>query len=212
MNAHTERTTWAGPNGPIEVAVDLPQAPIGLALVSHPHPLFGGTLDNKVVQTIARAFILLGYAVVRPNFRGVGLSAGEHDHGRGETQDQLWVIEYAKAHILGGSLADRPLALAGFSFGAFVTSHVAHTLAAQGAPAEKLVLVGTATSRFDVAPVPANTLVIHGEVDETVPLNTVYDWARPQQLPVIVLPGVEHFFHGRLPQLRDLIVRLYPAM
>ena len=217
MNPKTERLVWPGPNGAIEVAIDYPtlastqHLPRGLAVVAHPHPLFGGTLDNKVAQTIAKAFLQLGYAVVRPNFRGVGASAGEHNHGIGETDDHLWVIEHAKTHLLDGALKHLPLALAGFSFGAFVTSHAAQRLSEMGTPAERLLLVGTATSRFDVAPVPADTVIIHGEVDDTVPLESVLEWARPQQLPVVVLPGVEHFFHGRLPQLRDLIVKLYPA-
>ena len=215
MNAKTERVLWQGPNGPIEVAIDYPDSmdatAKGLAVIAHPHPLFGGTLDNKVVQTIARAFVSLGFVTVRPNFRGVGLTAGQHDHGKGEAQDHLWVIQHAKESLHNGALAALPLALAGFSFGAFVTTHVAQALQTMGTPAERLVLVGTATSRFEVAPVPADTVVIHGEVDDTVPLQTVLDWARPQQLPVVVLPGVEHFFHGRLPQLRDLIVKLYPA-
>jgi alpha/beta superfamily hydrolase len=215
MNSSTERTQWAGPHGPIEIAIDMPTASSaasirGLAVIAHPHPLFGGTLDNKVVQTIARAFVQLGYVTVRPNFRGVGNTAGQHDNGCGEIQDHLWVIAHAQQHILAGALAEKPLALAGFSFGAFVTSHVAQHLAEQGKGAERMVLVGTATSRFEVANVPPDTIVIHGEQDETVPLHTVFDWARPQHLPVIVMPGVEHFFHGKLPQLRDLIIQQYP--
>jgi alpha/beta superfamily hydrolase len=102
------------------------------------------------------------------------------------------------------------LALAGFSFGAYVTSHAAAQLATTER-LEKLVLVGTAASRFQVAPVLAalhdKTLVVHGEVDDTVPLASVMDWARPQSLPVTVIPGVEHFFHGQLPLLRSLVSR-----
>lgn len=192
--------------------MDAPDAgPIrGVAVIAHPHPLFGGTMDNKVVQTMARAFVQCGWRAVRFNFRGVGGSAGGYDEGRGELQDLLAVIQsQAPAGLL---------ALAGFSFGAFVTSHAAAALASERA-IEKLVLVGTAASRFEVAPVHpdlhARTLVVHGEVDDTVPLASVMDWARPQNLPVTVIPGVEHFFHGQLPLLRGLVARHilspYPA-
>ena len=155
-----------------------------------------------MVQTLARAFTQCGWTAVRFNFRGVGVSTGSHDEGRGELQDLLAVVRHAAPA--------GPLALAGFSFGAFVTSHAAAQLAAER-PIAKLVLVGTAASRFAVAPVPAVlhpcTLVIHGEQDDTVPLADVLAWARPQTLPVTVIPGVEHFFHGQLPLLRGLVAR-----
>jgi alpha/beta superfamily hydrolase len=173
-----------------------------VAVIAHPHPLFGGTMDNKVVQTLARAFVQCGWRAVRFNFRGVGGSAGVYDQGQGELQDLLAVV------------ADRasagPLALAGFSFGAFVTSHAIAQLGPQR-PLEKMVLVGTAASRFTVAELAPElherALVVHGEIDDTVPLASVLDWARPQKLPVTVIPGVEHFFHGQLPLLRSLVVR-----
>lgn len=204
MNAQTERFTIDGPVGAIEIAIDRPAgAPRGITLVAHPHPLFGGTLDNKVAQTLARAFVQLGYAVVRPNFRGVGQSAGEHDKGIGERDDLLAVIAWMRRQPGWDSL---PLALAGFSFGTFVLSHVAKTLEAAGTPAQRLVFVGTAASNWDVADVPADTLVIHGEVDDTVPLQSVLDWARPQKLPIVVIPGGEHFFHGLLPLLKQIVV------
>lgn len=204
MNAQTERFTIDGPVGAIEIAIDRPAgAPRGITLVAHPHPLFGGTLDNKVAQTLARAFVQLGYAVVRPNFRGVGQSAGEHDKGIGERDDLLAVIAWMCRQPGWDAL---PLALAGFSFGTFVLSHVAKTLEAAGTPAQRLVFVGTAASNWDVADVPADTLVIHGEVDDTVPLQSVLDWARPQKLPIVVIPGGEHFFHGLLPLLKQIVV------
>lgn len=204
MNAQTEKLLIEGPVGSIELAVDIPEeAPRGLVLVAHPHPLFGGTMDNKVAQTLARAFVQLGYAAVRPNFRGVGRSAGEHDNGIGERDDLMAVIGWMRARA---GWAELPLALAGFSFGTYVLSHVAQRLAEAGTPAQRLVFVGTAASRWDVAPVPEDTIVIHGEQDDTVPLQAVFDWARPQSLPVIVIPGGEHFFHGRLPLLRRLVV------
>ncbi|HAX19278.1 MAG TPA: alpha/beta hydrolase [Hydrogenophaga sp.] len=203
MNAQTEYSLQAGPAGELEVAIDRPTGdPVGVAVLAHPHPLHGGTLSNKVVQTLARACVLAGWTAVRFNFRGVGRSEGTYDEGRGELADLLSVIE---AQAPSG-----PLCLAGFSFGAFVTSHAASQLQAQR-EIRRLVLVGTAASRFEVAPVPAElhprTLVIHGEQDDTVPLASVMAWARPQVLPVLVVPGGGHFFHGQLPLLRELVLR-----
>ena len=203
MNANTQRRQIAGAVGPIELLIDTPsEPPVGVAVLSHPHPLFGGTMDNKVVQTLARAFVQCGWQAVRFNFRGVGASAGVHDEGRGETEDLLSVIQQMAPQ--------GPLALAGFSFGAFVTSHAVARLAGTR-DLRKVVLVGTAASRFEVAPVPPElhdiTLAIHGEADDTVPLSAVMDWARPQSLPVLVIPGGGHFFHGQLPLLKNLIVR-----
>ena len=208
MNAQTESWTLQGPAGAIQAACDRPAgtAPArGVAILSHPHPLFGGTMDNKVVQTLARAFVQAGWTAVRYNFRGVGQSAGSYDEGRGEVEDLL--------HVIAQMAPAGPLALAGFSFGAFVTSQALQRLLAQAVPREpeRLVLVGTAVSRFEVIPVPAalheRTCVIHGEVDDVVPLADVMDWARPQTLPVTVVPGVGHFFHGQLPVLKQLVMR-----
>lgn len=204
MNSATQSLTLQGVAGSLEALRDVPPDGLvrGTVVIAHPHPLFGGTMQNKVVQTLARAFVQCGWQAVRFNFRGVGASAGVYDEGRGEAADMLSVIEQAAP--------DGPLALAGFSFGAFVTSHVVQAVHAQR-PVDKLVLVGTAASRFTVAPVAPElherTLVIHGEQDDTVALSSVMDWARPQNLPVTVIPGVEHFFHGQLPLLRSLVVR-----
>ena len=200
MNAQTQRLKIAGPAGDIEAALDVPAAaPRGLAVVCHPHPQHGGTMDNKVVQTLARAFVQLGYAALRFNFRGVGASAGSWAQGPGEIDDALAVVARQRA-------PGQPLMLAGFSFGAYVASHVAARLAAAGTPVERLVLVGPAASRFDMPAVPAGTLVLHGEADDVVPLAAVFDWARPQSLPVTVIPGAGHFFHGQLPLLKSLVV------
>lgn len=212
MNAHTQVLTVAGPAGAIDVSVDLPQGTParGLALVAHPHPLFGGTKDNKVAQTLARAFVQLGYATVRPNFRGVGGTAGEHDNGIGEQDDLLAVIEWMRGRQEWLEQAgSAPLALGGFSFGSYVASHVARRLAEAGTPVQRLAMVGTAASRWQVAPVPADTIVIHGEQDETVPLASVLDWARPQELPVIVIPGADHFFHRKLHLIKQLVVNAW---
>lgn len=202
MNAHTRRSSIAGPAGPIECALDLPgeRSPRGLAVLAHPHPLFGGTMDNKVVQTMARALLQLGWRVLRFNFRGVGGTAGTHDEGRGESEDLLAVIAAQRQ-------PGEALVLGGFSFGAYVTTLAQAALSEAERP-ERLLLVGPSTQRATPAPVPVErTLVIHGEADEVVPLSAVLDWARPQHLPVVVMPGVGHFFHGQLPQLRNLIVR-----
>jgi hypothetical protein len=197
-----ERLAIAGPAGPLEVAINVPDgAPVGLALVAHPHPQQGGTLDNKVVQTLAKTFVALGYAAVRFNFRGVGQSAGAFDEGVGETDDALAALAHGRARF-GVAL---PLALAGFSFGTFVQTRVA-----QSVEFERLVLVAPAVGRFTIGSVPPETIVIHGEEDDVVPLAEVLAWARPQALPLIVFPGCGHFFHGRLVQLQQVVTSMYP--
>jgi len=200
MNAHTVRQTLAGPAGAIECALDAPSGePVGVAVICHPHPVHGGTLDNKVVQTLARAFLQLGYRTVRFNFRGAGGSEGQWDEGRGEIDDALAVIAAHRDPA-------KPFLLAGFSFGAFVAAEAASRLPEATRP-QRMVLVGPSTQKQPVAPVPADTVVIHGEADEVVPLSATLDWARPQALPVIVLPGVGHFFHGQLSLLKNLVVQ-----
>jgi len=207
MNAGTQRSTAAGPAGAIDCAIDSPAGPPrGVAVLCHPHPLHGGTMDNKVVQTLARAFVQLGLLAVRFNFRGIGASQGNWDEGRGEVDDAMAVIA---AHRIPG----QPLVLGGFSFGAYVASQAAARLAS-GPPAEaaeRVVLIGPAVQNFAVAPVPAGTLVVHGEQDDVVPLSAVFDWARPQQLPVTVLPGAGHFFHGQLPVLKQIVVAAWAS-
>ena len=203
MNSQTQRITWRGEAGAIEGLLDQPEgAARGVAVVAHPHPLFGGTMDNKVVQTLARAFVQCGWTVARFNFRGVGASEGAHDSGAGEARDFLSVVEQAAP--------TGALAIAGFSFGSFVASHAIQFLWERRA-VDKIVFVGTATERLAVADVPESlhekTLVVHGEQDDTVSLASVMDWARPQSLPVTVVPGGGHFFHGQLPLLKSLVVR-----
>ena len=196
----TERGTIDGPAGALEIALYVPAPmPRGIALVAHPHPLQGGTLDNKVAQTLARTFFALGYIAVRFNFRGVGRSQGTFDDGAGETADALAALAHARARFdpRGDTL---PVVLAGFSFGTYVQTELARSVAA-----ERLVLVGPAVRRFAPAPLPADTIVIHGEEDDVVPLAEVFAWARPQELPVVVFPGCGHFFHGRLPRLQRTI-------
>jgi alpha/beta superfamily hydrolase len=203
MNAQTERFELAGPAGRLQALRDRPEGQaLGVAVIAHPHPLYGGTMDNKVVQTLARAFVQAGWTAVRFNFRGVGASDGTHDNGQGEVDDMLAVVS--------GAAHDGPLALAGFSFGAYVAARAVEALW-RTRDLRKVVLVGTAASRFQVPPVPADvqerTLVVHGEQDDTVALASVMDWARPQTLPVTVVPGGGHFFHGQLPLLKNLVLR-----
>ena len=192
-----ERLLIDGPAGKIEIDINDPgSSRRGIALIAHPDPVQGGTKDNKVVTTLARTFFSLGYVAIRPNFRGVGASEGVHDGGRGETDDLLAVAGYAKRRF-----GELPVLLAGFSFGGFVQTRVA-----QRAAALRLVLVGPAVNRFPAQAVPRNTLVIHGEYDEVVPLAAVLDWARPQNLPVVVVPGCGHFFHGQLGVLSQIVL------
>ena len=196
--ASLKRAMIDGPAGKIETDVNDPGgARRGIALIAHPNPVQGGTKDNKVVTTLAKAFFALGYVTARPNFRGVGASEGRHDQGRGETEDLMAVAAHLKRQY-----GDLPLVLAGFSFGSFVQTRVASRL-----PPQRMVLVAPAVSRFPTEAVPPDTLVVHGEQDDVVPLAAVLDWARPQGLPVVVVPGGEHFFHGRLNLLADIVVR-----
>jgi alpha/beta superfamily hydrolase len=194
------RSSIAGPAGTLEVAFNVPEGALrGIALIAHPHPLQGGTLDNKVVQTLAKTFAALGYAAVRFNFRGVGLSEGQFADGIGETDDALAALAAAKLEF-----GELPVALAGFSFGSYVQTRVAHVITA-----ERLVLIGPAVKRFPIEVVPPDTIVIHGEEDDVVALADVLAWARPQQLPIMVFPGCGHFFHGRLPQLQRVITGMW---
>lgn len=204
-----------GPDGKIEVFVDLPagdEMPRGIALVAHPHPLFGGTADNKVVTTLARALRGKGCVTLRPSFRGVGGSQGAHDHGDKETGDLLAVLAWAQQRW--GIL---PLTLAGFSFGAFVMTRVAKKLADQQHAARWMILVGTAAGYIEGArsyateAVAPGTLVIHGAQDTTVPLANVLAWAEPLELPVVVVPGADHFFHRKLHILQDIVRRGWPS-
>lgn len=236
MSRH-ERVLLDGPDGRIELFVEPHDAATGIALIAHPHPLFGGTADNKVVTTLARTFRELGCTTLRPSFRGVGGSEGEHDHGIAETRDLLAVHAWAR----GRFGHDLPVYLAGFSFGAHVVARLAKRLQETGDPAARLVLIGTASGtigpprsqeqlaaphgganavlgrpgdgiveglrKYETAAVPADTVVIHGARDETVPLENVLAWAEPMDLPVTVLPGADHFFHRRLHLIREIIRR-----
>ena len=188
----------AGPAGNLEGVAHLPDGePRAIAVVAHPLPTMGGTMDNKVVTTLAKTFSELGFVALRFNFRGVGASEGNFDSGSGEVEDTLAVIAHAK-EVFG----ELPLVLSGFSFGGYVQARVAQHLHPQP---DRLVLVAPAVGRFAMPRVPHGTLVIHGDKDEVVPFADMLDWARVQHLPIVVLPDAEHFFHGRLNQLRELV-------
>jgi alpha/beta superfamily hydrolase len=202
-----KRVFTDGPDGKIEIFVELHEDATGLALIAHPHPLYGGTADNKVVITLARAFSHLGCHTVRPNFRGVGASEGSHDLGNAETDDLLAVLD-DMSDCFG---RDLPVYLAGFSFGAFVITRLAKRLVEAGRPAKRLVLVGTAAGYVDgsrhylTEAVPSDTLVIHGSEDTTVPLSNVLEWAEPLEIIVNVIPGADHFFHRKLHLISRVI-------
>jgi alpha/beta superfamily hydrolase len=203
MRPGSQRLSVAGPAGAIECALDMPAAAParGVAVICHPHPQHGGTMDNKVVQTLARALLHLGYRTVRFNFRGVGASEGGWDAGRGEVDDALAVVAALRE-------PGRPLVLAGFSFGGYVAAAAGARLADDDR-AERLVLVGPSTQKHDLPAVPDDTLVVHGELDDVVPLAATLAWARPQSLPVMVVPGGGHFFHGQLNLLKNIVLRAW---
>jgi len=194
------KVIFAGAAGLLEGVAHLPVGqPRAIAVLAHPLPTMGGTMENKVITTLAKTFVELGFAALRFNFRGVGNSEGEFDSGNGEVQDVLAVVQHAQTEF--GHL---PLILSGFSFGGYVQARAAQHLHPHP---HRLVLIAPAVGRYEVPHVPHNTLLIHGEQDEVVPLADVMDWARPQHLPVVVLPEAGHYFHGRLHQIKQLVLQ-----
>lgn len=204
MIGRTASALIPGPAGELEVVVEGPDAAQarGLVVIAHPHPLMGGTLDNKVVHTLARAFVAEGWQAVRFNFRGVGQSTGTWDEGRGEVDDLLAVVTHHQA----AAGEPTPLALAGFSFGGYAAAAAAHRLEAQGQPVRPLVLVSPAVSKNEVPDVAPHALVVQGDQDDVVPLDDVLAWAQPQGLPVTVVPQAGHFFHGQLGVLKQHVL------
>jgi alpha/beta superfamily hydrolase len=208
MPAHTEIVAFAGQAGRIDCAIDWPAStPRGWALVLHPHPLHEGTRDNKVVTTIARACVQEGLVALRPDFRGVRASEGEFDKAVGETADMLELVaQFLRQHP---ELAGLPWVLAGFSFGTAVAAQLHAGLEENGLPRPAaLMLAGAAVWRFQFRELqlPDDTLVVHGEQDEVVPLQEVFDWTRERAVPVVVIPGASHFFHGKLLLLKQLVL------
>jgi uncharacterized protein len=204
-----------GVSGAIDLLVEEPDGnePRGIAWVGHPHPLFGGTRDNKVVQTMARALLALGYQVLRQNFRGVGASGGTFDHGTGETADALQVLNWARA-----KQPNLPIVVCGFSFGSVVAANLFQIFNQNDDPKvglnpaliaapniEHIVLVGTAVSRWTVPPVPQTSLIVHGAQDDVIPLAEVQAWADKHQLKLTVVESTGHFFHGQLNHLKNLM-------
>ena len=207
MAAHTETVQFDGLAGKIDCAFDWPDEPaVGWALVLHPNPAQGGTRDNKVVTTMARACVQQKLVAVRPNFRGIGLSEGEFDHGQGEMLDMAALVEQFRVRY--PELAAGQWVLGGFSFGTSIGLQLFAQWQAQSRPLPNLViLAGSAALRFRhfASAVPADALVIHGEQDDVVPLSEVLDWARPLDIPITVIPDAGHFFHGKLLILRQLL-------
>jgi len=203
MAGPRERALLRGAAGDIEIVASAVESPRVVCVIAHPHPLFGGTMDNKVVTTLARALAESGAAVFRFNFRGVGKSQGEHDEGRGETDDMVQVAGHAQSLHPG-----LPLILAGFSFGGAVA-----TRASCRVEFSQLILIAPGFRRFTgkgfgEPPDPNDpTLVVHGDLDETVPLSDSILWATPREVPVAVVPGGEHFFHRKLHILREIVSR-----
>lgn len=207
MSKKTEIVQFHGKAGVIDCAIDWPaDEPQGWALVLHPNPVQGGSRDNKVVTTLARACVQHGLVAVRPNFRGIGDSAGSFDEGRGETEDMLMLVSQFRERypeLFGGKWV-----LGGFSFGTCIGAQLYAALKAAGEPLPQLVmLAGSAVLRFrhGDAEVPPDALVVHGEHDDVVPMEEVMQWARPIDMPVVVIPNAGHFFHGKLLILRDLV-------
>ena len=217
--------------GAAELSIDFPEElrsdsdfkVRGIALIGHPHPLLGGSMDNKVAQTLAKTFNMLGYVSARPNFRGVGQSQGSFDDGVGEIDDLEQILEWLQTpssweQLLGlpaqswhSEVARLPFVLAGFSFGSFVNSNLTKRLIEKGRTPERLILVGSAAGKWEMPNVPQNTIVIHGEVDETIPLQAVFDWLQQQEIIVHVIPGADHFFHRKLHLIRDTVMGLWHA-
>ncbi len=198
----TERLFIEGPEGPLEALVETPATPVpgAVAVCCHPHPLFGGTMQNKVVHALARAALDLGVPAVRFNFRGVGGSGGSYDHGAGEAEDAIAVADWAARRFEASRLW-----AAGFSFGSFVAYRLAHERRAA-----RLVAVAPPVQRFDFSLLPPPAcpwLVAQGDQDELVNHDAVLEWTRELSNPprVELFPGADHFFHGRITELRERV-------
>jgi alpha/beta superfamily hydrolase len=202
--SRTQALTLAGPVGALETRLETPDGdatPAVFGVVCHPHPLFGGTMDNKVAHTLARSMLECGAAAFRFNFRGVGASGGTFDNGRGETDDLAAVVAEGRRRFPAAVLW-----LGGFSFGAFVALRGAQTLAPV-----KLVAVAPPVARFDLGAVAnpdCDWMLVQGDADDVVPADAVLAWAaqQPRKPRLHVLSGAGHFFHGKLHELKPLVL------
>ena len=205
MKAPAEHKLFVkGPAGKLETIVLVPASKSrGIAIIAHPHPLYQGNMDNKVVYILSKALLESGYLTVKFNFRGVGASEGNHAEGIGEIDDVLAVTQSIR-HQYDIEPDHLPLLLAGFSFGGAIQAYVAQQL-----NPEKLVLIAPSVARMKAPPVvdhADSVLIVHGSLDDIVSLQSVLDWAAPQTIPVTVIPGAEHFFHGKLAILKQVIL------
>ena len=203
MSAITQKSFIDGPVGKLETVLGEPESsPKGIAVIAHPHPLHGGTMDNKVVHTLFSALLELEFITVKFNFRGVGRSEGSFGQGVGETEDVIAVTQ-AIRNQFSHQFTEIPLLLAGFSFGGAVQLHAAEKLAP-----EFLLLVAPSVANLRAPPVPETTqyaLIIHGDKDDVILPEAVLGWAEPAAQPVLIVPGAEHFFHGKLALLKRLV-------
>lgn len=196
-----------GPAGNLELLAEEPEnitANSPIAIICHPHPLYGGTMQNKVVHTIAKACLELGMPAIRFNFRGVGKSEGHFEHGLGEQQDCIAVATWVREQY-----PDRPIWLAGFSFGSFVAYQAFTEIKAQ-----RLLLVAPAVGLFQFKPMDNINIpwcVIQGKEDEITPPDSVEAWVKSQAVPpkFFYLDDVSHFFHGKLNLLREIITEVW---
>ncbi len=198
-----EELRLAGPAGVIEAVISYPAAPaevFAVVIICHPHPLYGGSMTNKVVHTLSESFNDMGMLTLRFNFRGVGRSEGQFDHGKGEADDLLALSRWLRERYAGA-----PLWLAGFSFGAYVVLRAQPEVMAQ-----RLLLVAPPVSMFDfdrLAPVAVPWMVVQGAHDEIIDCQAVADWVQRQRVrPVFrLMVDADHFFHGRTNRLRRAV-------
>lgn len=207
MSAVTQKFFIDGPAGRLETVLGEPQSiPKGIAVIAHPHPLHGGTMDNKVVHTLFTTLLELEFITAKFNFRGVGQSEGHFDHGVGEIEDVVKVTQTIRDQF-SNQVTDIPLLLAGFSFGGAIQLHVAGQLAP-----EFLILVAPSVVNLKAPPVPQTAqfaLIIQGDKDEIILPEAVLTWAAPASQPIVFIPGAEHFFHGKLAILKQLILSYF---
>jgi alpha/beta superfamily hydrolase len=195
-----------GPAGRLQLTISLPAGtPVGIAMISHPQPLLGGTPRHIVPHSAARRISEAGWIAVRPSFRGVDGSEGSYEEGLGEAEDGLAIAAHLRAEY-----PDLPLALVGFSFGAHVYARLACSLE-QMQPADAIVLMGLPIGTvpggrdYESMPIPRRSLLLHGQDDAMAPLSALLEWGRAAHHPVVVFPGTDHFFKGCLEQALNLV-------